>query len=146
MDDGSNRILIARLKLRRERGKVVGITAEKVVPPPGKKSPAEPDFTARLNPAGTWIDFGKVATDGSVKINREARRLVVFPYPRERAFRVRLDLKGLCPAANVERVQVRALAAGTQKDLGPAEFQWQDGRLLLTLGKPGAGRYAITWQ
>ena len=86
------------------------------------------------------------ATDGSVKINREARRLVVFPYPREKAFRVRLDLKGLCPAAKIEAVQVRALAAGTQQDLGPAEFQWQDGRLVLTLGKPGAGRYAITWE
>ena len=145
LDRDGNRILIARLKLRREGGKVVGIAAEKVGRP-AQKAPAQPDFIARLNPPGTWIDFGKVATDGSVKINREAGRLVVFPYPREKAFRVGLDVKGLCPAAKVEGVRVRALAAGTQQDLGPAEFQWQDGRLVLTLGKAGAGRYAITWE
>ncbi len=109
------------------------------------KDAAEPDFTARLNPPGTWIDFGKVATDGSVKINRQVGRLVVFPYPREKAFRIVLDVKALCPAAKDARPQVRALAAGTERDLGPAEFQRQDGRLLLTVGKPGAGRYVITW-
>ena len=53
------------------------------------------DFNVRLNPEGTWIKFGKLATDGSVKVNREAERLVLFPYPRDRQFRVQLDLKAL---------------------------------------------------
>jgi hypothetical protein len=146
LDRDGNRILIARLKLKRQDGKVLGVTAEKIDRAVEKKDTAEPDFTVRLNPPGTWIDFGKVATDGSVKINRQAGRLVVFPYPREKAFRIALDVKALCPAARTGRFQVRALAAGTQRDLGPVEFQHQDGRLLLTVGKPGAGRYGITSQ
>jgi hypothetical protein len=146
LDRDANRILIARLKLKREGGKVVGITAEKIDRAAKPKDAAEPDFTARLNSPGTWIDFGKVATDGSVKINRQADRLVVFPYPREKPFRVVLDVKALSPAVDTAGLQIRALAAGTQRDLGPAEFQWQDGRLTLTVGKPGAGRYVIAWK
>jgi hypothetical protein len=145
VDRDSNRILIARLKLKRQDGKVLGVTAEKIDRAAERKDAAEPDFTARLNPPSTWIDFGKVATDGSVKINRHADRLIVFPYPREKAFRIALDMKALCPDARTGRFQVRALAAGTQRDLGPVEFRHQDGRLLLTVGKPGAGRYGITW-
>lgn len=141
-DRDSNRILIARLKLQREDGKVVGITAEKI-DRVAATAATEVDFTARLNPPATWVDFGKVATDGSVKVNREANRLVVFPYPREKAFRVVLDLKALCPALDPAACQIRALAAGTQQDLGPVEFQQQGGRLSFTAGKPGAGRYVI---
>ena len=94
----------------------------------------------------TWIDFGPVATDGSVKINRGPNQLVLFPYPRDKAFRVELDLKALAPAANLSTVKVRALSAGTRQDLGPAEFRIKAGRLVLTVGKPGAGRYVIAWK
>jgi hypothetical protein len=92
------------------------------------------------------MDFGKVATDGSVKIVREKDRLTIFPYPREKRFRASLDLKALAPGAEPDRVQVRALAALTQADLGPAEFKVQDGRLVLTFGSAGAGRYVVTWK
>ncbi|NLZ00616.1 MAG: hypothetical protein GXY25_08775, partial [Pirellulaceae bacterium] len=102
-------------------------------------------FTAHLNAAGTWIDFGKVATDGAVKIARERERLVVFPYPREKRFRVSLDLKALAPSADPRHVQVVALAAGTREPLGAAEFAWENGRLVLTVGAPGAGRYVVRW-
>ena len=107
---------------------------------------AKVDFRARLNPPGTWIEFPSLATDGSVKINREADRLVVFPYPRDQAVHVRLDLKALAPSVEPGRVSVRALAAGTGRDLGPIAAPWSDGRLSLTLEKPGAGRYVIEWK
>lgn len=115
----------------------------------GTAAPATPlgeaDFKAHTNPAGTWIEFGKLATDGAVKINREQDRLVIFPYPRERNFRVSLDVKSLAPRANLAHLQVRALAAGDQRDLGPTEFKIENERLLFPVGTPGAGRYLVTW-
>jgi hypothetical protein len=32
----------------------------------------------RLNPPGRWIDFGKVAADGSAMMRREPDRLVLY--------------------------------------------------------------------
>jgi len=134
------------LKLQRQDGKITRITAEKVTTDNQPKTEAGVDFTARLNAAGTWIDFGKVATDGSVKIQREPERLIVFPYPRDNRFRVSLDLQALAPTADPQRLEVVALAAGTQQPLGAADFVWEKGRLLLTVGTPNAGRYVVTWK
>ena len=142
LDEGGNRIIIAHLKRDKASGQ---ITAEKPTPKP-QTAPLEADFKAHTNPAGTWIDFGAIATDGAVKINRETDRLVLFPYPREKAFRVSLDLKALAPTANLSRVQIRALAAGDQRDLGPVDFKTENGRLALTLGTPQAGRYVLSWR
>ncbi len=139
------RILVARLELRRDSSKIVKITAEKPAPDDPSATGAQIDFAARLNAPGTWIDFGKLATDGSAKIQREPDRLVVLPYPRDRPVRVSLDLRALAPAADRQRIRVTALSAGAQESLGAAEFAWQDGRLVLRTATPGAGRYAITW-
>ncbi len=146
VQSGGDRILVARLKLQKQDGKITGITAQKPTTDNQPKPETEVDFTARLNAPGTWIDFGKVATDGSVKIQRESDRLIVFPYPREKRFRVSLDLQALAPTADPQHVQVQALAAGTQQPLGPGDFAWENGRLMLTAGTPGAGRYAVTWK
>jgi hypothetical protein len=70
---------------------------------------------------------------------------VLFPYPRDKAFRVSVDVKTLVPSANTAAIHVRALAAGDCHDLGPAEFHMEGDRLTFTVGKSGAGRYAITW-
>ena len=142
--DGSrDSVILARLILERKDGKIVDI---KTAPPERQNKIEEADFKAHLNPSGTWIDFGAVATDGAVKINREKDQLTLFPYPREKAFRVALDLKALAPSADVAKVQVHALAAGTCQDLGPVESKLENNRLTITLGKPGAGRYRITWK
>jgi hypothetical protein len=143
---GGDRILVARLKLQRQGGKISNITAEKITTDNQPKTDPEVDFTAHLNAAGTWIDFGKIATDGSVKIQREPERLIVFPYPRDKHFRVSLDLQALAPSANPRQLQVQALAAGTQQSLGAADFAWENGRLVLTVGTPGAGRYVVSWK
>ena len=113
-----NRILLARLKVQQQDGKVTNITADKVRYDPHAKPRQGPDFDVRINPPGTWIDFGRLATDAAVKINRQADRLVLFPYPREKTFRVALDVKGLAPAANTSAIQVHALEAGSGQDLG----------------------------
>ena len=106
------------------------------------------DYTSRLNAAGTLIDFGKVATDGSAKVNLERGRLVVFPYPREQAFTVRLRLGALNAAAGKAapgKVQVRALKARTREDLGKVDSTLTDGMLTFRVGLPGAGRYVVSW-
>lgn len=146
MDDGRRRIILAKLKVTRENGNITGIAAVKPDARDLAAAPEEADFTAHMNPAGTWVDFGKVATDGAVKINREAGRLVVFPYPRDRQFKVALDLKALSPKANPRKVKLTALAADTQRDLGEVPFQMEQGRLVFQAGMPGAGRYVVTWK
>jgi len=139
------RILVARLKIERQAGKVSNITAEKITSQNQPKTDSEIDFHAHLNPPGTWIDFGKVATDGSAKIQRKQDRLIVLPYPRDQRFRVSLDLQALAPSANPKRVRVLALEARTQQPIGRAEYDWENRRLALTVGTPGAGRYVVTW-
>ena len=148
---GGDRVLVARLKVERQAGRITNVTAEKIAPDTtvatGKSgAPGKADFTAHTNPSGTWVDLGKVATDGALKIQLEPDRLVILPYPREKPFRASLDLKALAPTADPKRVAVRALAAGTQADLGPVAARMEAGRLLLTFGTPGAGRYRVTWK
>ncbi len=140
-----NRIVLGRLITRRDGAEIKNITMKK---PARADYPREEvaDFNVRLNPEGTWIEFGKLATDGSVKVNREAERLVLFPYPRDRQFRVQLDLKALAPSADASRAAVRALAGKSREDLGPVDCRIVDGRLSITLGKHGAGQYVITWR
>ncbi len=146
VEEPDTRVLIAHLALKRQGDKITDITADKITLASQPKDQNKADFTTRLNPPGTWIDFGAVATDGSVKINRGPNQLVLFPYPRDKAFRVSLDVKALTPAADLSAVKVRALSAGTCQDLGPGEFRLDGGRLVLTVGKPGAGRYVIAWK
>ena len=143
LPDGRNRVLIAHLKLQRQGGQITSITAEPPVPVTG--TTPEADFNVHLNPPGTFIDFAKVSTDGSLKIHKEKDRLVIFHYPREKGVRASLDLRQLLPGAKARGVQVRALGAGDQADLGLADFKLEGDRLLLTLGQqPGAGRYVVT--
>jgi hypothetical protein len=137
-----DRVTIARLELQRTGVKITAIAAHQ---PLKRKSDDHADFTAHVNRPGTWIDFGPVATDGAVKINREKDRLVLFPYPRNRPFRVSLDLKTLAPAADPAHIAVRALAASESRDLAPAEFRWEKGRLVISAGMAGAGRYVVQW-
>jgi hypothetical protein len=145
-DDGNTRILLARLAIEKKDGRIAAITAEQITPAsaPARDS-GEADFAAHTNPSGTWIEFGLAATDGAIKINLEKDRLVVFPYPRGLTFRAEVDLKALAPGAVPDRVRVRALAAGTQADLGPVEARVVNGRLLLNMSVPAAGRYLVTW-
>jgi hypothetical protein len=144
VDEGGNRIVLARLKVEQPAGQITNITVEKVTSATRPQVAVnEADFKAHTNPSGTWIDFGPIATDGAVKINLEPDRLVVFPYPRDEDFRVSLDMKSLLPGLNLARLQVRVLAAGDQRDLGPAKFKLEDGRLTVSVGTPGAGRYAV---
>jgi len=67
------------------------------------------------------------------------------PYPRDVPFDLSFDVKALAPEADLARIEVRALAARTQEDLGPVDGLVGNGRLNLTLGRKGAGRYVVRW-
>ncbi|MCX6925461.1 MAG: hypothetical protein NT154_19970, partial [Verrucomicrobia bacterium] len=148
LEDSPTRILLSRLKLEKNGSDVTRVTAEPATVGLLAHAPGpQADFAARQNAPGTWIDFGPVATDGSVKIQREKDQLVLFPYPREKKFRISLDLRALVadPAADLSHVQVRALAAGTQQDPGPESFQVEAGKLILEAGRPKVGRFVVKW-
>jgi hypothetical protein len=142
--DDKDRVILTQLKLERSGGKVTAVTVQ----PPGRRTATSEagDFAAHLNASGTWIDFGTVATDGALKINREKDRLVLFAYPRGKQFGVSLDIKALAPGADSSRVKVRALAAGDARDLGPVAFRWEQSRLAIEMGSAGAGRYVVEWR
>jgi hypothetical protein len=156
VQEAGHRILVAHLKLEKRNGQIANVAVEKLMPENLRTSSVasryadraaeEADFAAHTNPTGTMIDFGLVTTDGALKINRERERLVIFPYPRGKSFRASLDLKGLTPAADPATARVRALAAGTLRDLGPVAAAVENSRLVLTLGTPDAGRYEVTWR
>ncbi len=145
LDVGGSRILLARLVLERRDGQITGITLGDLTRDREQRQVKPADFGAHLNPAGTLLDFGPVATDGSVKINREPRRLVIFPYPRGKAFTVKLDVAKLAKGAPATGLKVRALAARTQADLGEVPATVEGGRLVFRTTVKAAGRYVIGW-
>ena len=79
------------------------------------------DFTNRVNPEGTVVDFGKIVTDGSVKVQKTA------------------DLKLGEPSA----LKLVAKAALTQADMGEIPVTVEGEYLVFKAGLKGAGRYEL---
>jgi hypothetical protein len=146
-DAGGARVLIGRLAVKRDGDRITDVALGDISADVQQLEARRADFTANLNPAGTWIDFGKVATDGSVKINRSPEGLTVFPYPRAKRFRVALDVRRIAGDAAIDpaKVTVRALAAGTREDLGLVATRVENGRVAFEVGLGGAGRYVLEW-
>ena len=144
-DVGGDRIWLTRLAITRAADGTVATIAETAAPPPADQAVKPADFAAHLNPPGFMVDFGVLATDGSVKVNRASGGLTVFPYPREKPFTVRIDLARAAGAPANAKPVVRAQAAATCADLGPVPAAVEGGRLVFRVGVPGAGRYIVTW-
>ncbi|HNQ89220.1 MAG TPA: hypothetical protein PKM73_11440 [Verrucomicrobiota bacterium] len=145
LEESNRRILIARLNVKRTAGKMTDLTVEKPTAAMLDGNPPRADFKAHTNPVGTWVDFGMVATDGAVKVNRRGTCLEVFPYPRGRSFRVALDLGRLAPKADPARVRMRALGAEAGEEPGPVPVTVSGRRIEATLGTQAASRYVVTW-
>ncbi|MCL4216231.1 MAG: hypothetical protein KJ052_04395, partial [Candidatus Hydrogenedentes bacterium] len=144
----NNSIMLGRLFVERAGDTITNIRLGDPAAAPGEDLPEQADFTAHMNPANTWIDFGKIATDGSVKININERELLVFPYPREKEFTVAVDIAAIVDAdgpASSEAVRIDALAAETQENLGAVPFTASNERITFRVGLPGAGRYRVHW-
>ena len=140
-----DRVLLGHLTVERENGEVTDVSFSQVREGERKYQKTTADFRQRFNPKGTRIDFGKLATDGAVKVERGNGSLTVFPYPRNTKFTVEVDLSALAPGADPERVEVRALAAETRGDMGSIDHKLDDDRLTFEAGHEGAGRYVISW-
>ena len=100
------------------------------------------DFNKRVNPEGTMIDFGKIVTDGSVKVQNTEDGAIIFPYPRDKEFTVKLktaDLKLGEPSA----LKLVAKAALTQEDMGEVSVTVEGEYLVFKAGLKGAGRYLL---
>ena len=90
---------------------------------------------------GVLAYLGAIATDGSVKVNRGADRLVVFPYPRNRRFTVELDAKAL--GLTQAPTKVQALQALSDEVLADVPCELRNGRIRFAVGAEGAGRYLV---
>jgi hypothetical protein len=144
---GDNAYLLGRLMIKRDGANITDVSLGDLSADLREQEDSRKAFAVHMNPAGTMIDFGPLATDGSVKVEKHPGSLVVFPYPRERAFTVKLNLKAILPGTSIDgaKVQVRALAAGTQKDLGQVQATCTGGVCTFKVGLTGAGRYVVTW-
>jgi hypothetical protein len=142
-----SRILIGKLLVERNGDAVTNVRLGDVAVDAGESEGIKADFDAHRNPPDTWIDFGTIATEGSVKVNKGDRELLLFPYPREKAFAVAVDLATMLPGApeTARGVRVTALASQTQEELGSVPYDVRDGRIVFTVGRRGAGQYRIRW-
>lgn len=147
LDGGGSKIIIGELQVTRENGKITDVKLGDLAKLVAEQKAQEADFSAHMNPPGTLVDFGKLATDGSVKVNRDQHGLTVFPYPRDAVFQVRLNLPALAPREKIvaARLKVRAQAALTRADMGPVPFTFRNGLLAFKAGKAGAGRFVVSW-
>ena len=145
--DKRNRVVLGKLIVQRDGTKIIDAHFDPAPATAVSSEEDSADFHAHMNAPGTAVDFGPLATDGSVKINRSERELVVFPYPRDRAFTVALDIAKIAGGAPASResLHIVALAASTQAELGDVPFDVRDGRVVFTVGMKGAGRYRIRW-
>jgi hypothetical protein len=142
-----NRILLGKLLVERDGNRVTNVRLGDVTAEFDDPAVKKADFDAHMNPEGTWVDFGPIATERSVKVNKGDRELILFPYPREKAFTVALDLARMMPGApdTAEGVRVTALANQTQDEMGSVPYDVRNGRIVFTVGRRGVGRYRIRW-
>jgi len=137
---GSNRILIGRLAVEREAGRITTLKLLPIDDVRKRQRACRRRFDERMNTAGKLVDFGKVRTDGSFKLYKHPHALVLLPYPRGRQFNIELDLAALAPGRAV--TQVEALDADG-KALGPVKHQIRGKSLTFRAGQPGATRFVL---
>lgn len=99
------------------------------------------DFSRNMNTPGTWIDFGVLATDGSVKVDLNPEQLIVYPYPRGRVFSVEIAPERLGLIGEAYTVVVKKELS--DETLTAFEPERRGQRVRFQVGQEGAGRYLI---
>ena len=84
VEEDGNRILLARLNVQQQGGKITNITADRVHYDPRAKPPARTRLRWPHQSAGHVDRLRPRGHRAAVKINRQADRLVLFPYPRNK--------------------------------------------------------------
>ncbi|MFO7976709.1 MAG: hypothetical protein R6V12_19005, partial [Candidatus Hydrogenedentota bacterium] len=145
IEESRGRCLIGVLNLTRENGAITDVILGDLEKERIRYTTGKADFAAHMNPKDTWLDFGPVATDGSVKINLQPKRLAVFPYPREKEFRVEINLAAFAAKSGARNVRVEAIAAGSRENMGPVPHERDGDTLKFKVRIPDAGRYIVKW-
>lgn len=104
----------------------------------------------RANAEVPIVDWGNVATNGAVKIDRQIKnQLAVFPYPRDERFRftVKVDVAKISQLQKLPpSIVVKAMRAGTLDEvLTSVPHVIENGRVVFEVGHLGAGRYVVSW-
>ena len=140
-DDGHHRYILGRLAVADSGNKL------SFVPEPAPVGPVMDELAAHLdhtNPDHKFVNFGKVATNGSVLIEREeAGSWVLTPFPRTHPFDVVLHTTEIDRALKSAKVQALDIDG---KILGPVETKTVAGpAIAITVNTtPGAVRYRIS--
>ena len=139
---GSQRIVIGRLLITRQNGKIADIRLGDIDDLKQGQAGLRRRFTDRLNVGRKKIDFGPAATDGSFKVLLKRDRLELLPYPRDRKFSIELDLAAIVPGKRVTSAEVVGMDA-EGKPVGRMTLKVAQGRLSFAAGMPGVVRYEI---
>jgi hypothetical protein len=139
---GAQRIAVGRLLLTRKNGKITNITLAGIDALRREQTAKRKRFMKRTNVAGIKIHFGQAVTDGSFKLLVKPAGLDVLPFPRDRKFRIELDLAALAPGRFGKRVEIVGLDAA-KKELTKATLPVKDGKLAFSAGTPGVTQYRI---
>ena len=141
---GSQRVVIGRLAVTREKGKIVGIRIADIDDLRRKQQELQKRFTDRMNTAAKSIDFGPGATDGSFKLLTKKDHLDLLPYPRDRRFSVEMNINEVLPGTSISTVRIVGLGSDG-KELGQAAPKLSKDRLKFHVAIPGTARYVIEY-
>ncbi|HUT34526.1 MAG TPA: DUF5696 domain-containing protein [Planctomycetota bacterium] len=139
-DIGQHRILIGRLAVERDGGRIKSL---KLLPVDDVREAQQAKrrlFDERMNTAGKLVDFGKVRTDGSFKLYKRQGALTLLPYPRDREFAIELDIATLAPGRSVAKVEALDVEG---KLLGEVPHEMRRDLLSFRAGVPGAARFEV---
>ena len=139
---GSQRILIGRLAVERDAGRVKSLKLLPIGDVAKRQLARRKLFDERMNTAGTTVDFGTVRTDGSFKLYKRQGALELLPYPRDKAFTIGLRIEHLRPGAGAAAI---AAVDEAGRRMGPVDCTLDGGWLTFQAGRKGASRFLITF-
>ena len=136
-DMGGNSYLTGRLRVeKRPQG---GRRLAFLAPPPERES------GSGRNPAGSIVDFGKVATNLTLRIEKGEGELRLMPIPHGRTGRVVLRPAQLFPAAAGRALRIEAIGSRGEV-LGSVETSGSGAEIAFAASRPDAWIYRVRLQ
>jgi hypothetical protein len=140
LDAGSNRILIGRLGVERDGGRIKSLKLLAIDDVRQAHLAQRRAFNERMNAAGKPVDFGKARTDGSFKLYKRKDAMALLPYPRDKEFAIELDLSKVAAGRAVEKIEA---FDADGKALGPVKHETNGPWLRFRAGMPRAARFEV---
>jgi len=132
-NDGENRYIIGKIIADQKDGQITNLKATVAKESKG--------VFASKNLPGTVVDFGTLATDATLRINKEKAALTVLPIPHGQKFNLCLRVKKILgDSAKVTKVTV---LDKDKKELGKVEFKDNAGEISFAGTYPDAWYYRV---